>query len=511
MITLLKNRHFCFDLFYILVAGTTTSAVLIKAAGMDDKWVKVVILGLAAATALLALPHREKILFSTTIFLIPLAIENNFYYETALFAREFNGIIISAFDLFFLILMLLWSWRLITDYTLRVNFFPQISVPFLLFWGFSFAGLCLTDISKHMIISTLWLLTKNWLILLYLVNNTSDKQEMFYIAIAMLLLTGLFQSLIGIGQYFNNGPLGLEFLGETSSLTEVKGDISRIGGTIGHPNKLALFLGSLLQLNLACFFVRIPDKSKQYFRWIYILTFAPMLITLIVSYSRSGWASFIAGGIINCIWCMSRRTGKKIVSVIVVLGFFASLAAGAFVFIPSVRNRLLQDDKGAAEVRTPLAQVAKNVIRDKPWLGIGLNNYGSCYPKYDDTSYWVGTNFPHIVHNEWLLIAAESGIPAFLCFLYILYWILINLWRISKTSTHPLIPYMAIGFFCGIITWGVHSLKEFEYVILTVRFWFNLGIMLSMIFFVNKYQAKKTISTSPPTNLLVGDHKKINI
>ncbi|MCI5209125.1 MAG: O-antigen ligase domain-containing protein, partial [Candidatus Electrothrix sp. ATG2] len=276
-------------------------------------------------------------------------------------------------------------------------------------------------------------------------------------------------------------------------------DIGRVSGTICHPNKLALFLGGLLQLNLSCLFVRFPDKLKRY-RWLCFLPLSMMLFTLLVSYSRSGWASFIAGGVINASWCMGRRTGKKIASIVVVFVVFASLAVMAFILIPSVRNRILMDDKGAAEVRKPLAQVARNVIYDKPWLGIGLNNYGSCYPEYDDTAYWVGIEFPHVVHNEWLLIAAESGIPAFLCFIFIISCVLLNIVRISRSTLDPIIPYLAIGFFCGVINWGIHSLKEFEYIMLTVRFWFNLGVMLAMILFLDGLEKRKKDITSYATN-----------
>lgn len=346
--------------------------------------------------------------------------------------------------------------------------------------------------------SALWMLAKNWLVLIYLSNNIDDRDTL-YLVISVLLLGGLFQGVIGIGQYINGGPLGLEFLGEKSGDTALKSaqaGIGRVSGTIGHPNKMALFLGSMLQLNLSCLFARLPDKFKRY-RWLFFVPLTIMLFTLLVSYSRSGWASFIAGGIVNSSWCMARRTGKKITSIITVIALFISLALMAFLLIPSVRNRILMDDKGAAEVRKPLAQVARNVISDNPWLGIGLNNYASCYPEYDDTAYWVGLEFPHVVHNEWLLIAAESGIPAFFCFIFIVSWVLLNLVRISRSNLDPLLPYVAIGFFSGVVSWGMHSLKEFEYIMLTVRFWFNIGVMLTIILFLDNLGFKKndTLST----------------
>jgi O-antigen ligase len=274
----------------------------------------------------------------------------------------------------------------------------------------------------------------------------------------------------------------LGFLGEVDTLKAGQAGISRVGGTIGHANKLAIFLGVLLHVNMASFFIRFhfSERYKKYLSMMRTSSFVLMLATLMISYSRSGWAAFLFAGAINGSWCLARRTGKKISSVLIVYGTFFFFAAMVFTLSASVRNRILLDDRGAGDVRKPLAQVARNVIYHKPWLGIGLNNYVACYPEYDNTRFWVNYNFPEPVHNEFLLIAAETGIPAFLLFLAILGQMFFFLWRTSCAKNDQVIPYLAIGFFCGLIGWCIHNQKETLYVFLTPYFWQYFGIIIVM-------------------------------
>jgi O-antigen ligase len=343
-------------------------------------------------------------------------------------------------------------------------------------------------------VSAIWEIFKKWLLIIYIANNLNNN-KIIYLVIGSLLLSGLCQSLIGTGQYIKGGPLGLGMLGEIYDelYLEVQAGIRRSSGTLGQPNQLALFLGPLLQLNLSYFFARFPNDSKWYLRWMYILPFVPMLFTLFVSYSRSGWFSFLIGGAINASWCLSLRTGKKLFSVFIVFGFFIVFATMAFVLSESIRNRLLMEDKGASEVRKPLEEIAKNIICHNPWFGVGLTDYQAVVYQYDNTQSWVSSEiFFETVHNEFLLVAAEQGIPVLLLFIYLIAWALITLWKISRTHVDPFIPYIAIGFFCGLISWMIHSQKDYHYVFFTTRFWFHIGIIYAMKYFIA--HKEKTLS-----------------
>ena len=209
------------------------------------------------------------------------SIDINFFYETVYYSRDINGFVISAFDIPFFLLILLWIHRLAYDYTHRLRFFPHITLPFFFIWILSLAGLYSPDIALPIKISVLWLMFKSWLVFIYLSNNIHNRKTIVLL-IGVLLISGLLQSIIGIGQYINNGPLGLEILGEGSGAmqTNQEGRI-RVYGTIGHANKMALFLVTLLQLNITYVFLLLPEQYR-YLSWMYKIPFLPMLLTLII-------------------------------------------------------------------------------------------------------------------------------------------------------------------------------------------------------------------------------------
>lgn len=77
--------------------------------------------------------------------------------------------------------------------------------------------------------------------------------------------------------------------------------------------------------------------------------------------------------------------------------------------------------------RLQLADVSLKMIADKPWFGVGLNNFIPSLPVYGYQSGWP--NFLQPVHNIYLLIAAEAGIPTLITFLLSVFCLLLGLLR----------------------------------------------------------------------------------
>lgn len=471
-------RRFFIELPFILLLGLVIAFFLIET-NLDGKLFKVTVLALLGLTVLQIIPYREKTLLCLAAFLLPLSINVNLIREKVEFSRPINGFIVSAFDIPFFLLLMLWLYRLTNNYNIRVKIFPHITFPFFLIWIFALVGLYLTSVSLPIRIAVLWTVLKGWLILIYLANNINQKKTI-YLLIVILLLSGLLQGGLGIAQYINKGPIGLGIIGESDKELQLsQTGAVRVGGTIGHANKFALYLEVLLQLNLTLFFVRF-SHDFIWLQWLRFVPFTAMLIALLLTSSRGGWAAFLVGGVINSYWCMALRTGKKIFSAVFVLTFFTVFATIIFMSVPSVRNRILMDDGGSAEIRKPTEKIARNMIRDNPLVGIGLNNYQSAIRKYDDTAMGASYHFPASVHNEFLLIAAELGLPAFFLFLLIIAQVSLWLIQISRSKSDSALPYLASGFLCGLISWSIHTQKDYQNVFFTTRFWFYMGIMLAM-------------------------------
>jgi O-antigen ligase len=319
-----------------------------------------------------------------------------------------------------------------------------------------------------------------WLVFLYMANNLKDRKTI-YLVIAVLLSTLVLQAAIGFAQEITGGHLGIRIFGEAEqSFREMRagaGTVSRVGGTIGSPNKLAGYIGLILPINFALFFASI---SRRYKLFLLLPVFLMASGLELLTYSRGGWLGLGSGGAITLYWCLARLTKRKIVSFTLLVIFLVTFFFTSITLIESVRRRLFEEDYGAAYSRIPMALVASNMIYHNPWLGVGLVNYTSVSAGYDISREAISYSFPWPVHNEFLLLAAELGLPALGLFLFILIVVFVQLIRIGRSRADPVMPHIAIGFFGGLVAWCVHYQFEFAYVVMLVEIWAYVGIIQAM-------------------------------
>jgi O-antigen ligase len=200
-----------------------------------------------------------------------------------------------------------------------------------------------------------------------------------------------------------------------------------------------------------------------------------------LTYSRSAWASLILGGTISTYWCRTKKTRQPILSALLVISLISGIALSAIGLIPSVRNRIFEDDRGSGlEIRHHLKVICNNIIVNNYWLGVGLNNYCSVIHKYDNSEMGASWHFPMPVHNEYMLIAAELGVPAAIIFIILLIFILIQHVSVGLSNINPSYSYLAIGFLCGWIGWLLHHRTLFEYSLFSHNIWFYLGIVMAI-------------------------------
>ena len=123
-----------------------------------------------------------------------------------------------------------------------------------------------------------------------------------------------------------------------------------------------------------------------------------------------------------------------------------------------------------------MSVVAWNIIQSNPWLGVGLSNYVNVASYYDTTKEAIAYEFPRPVLNEFLLIAAEIGLPALGCFLVLLATLLVQLFRVSRSREDPVLPYIAIGLLGTYFGWCLFRQTDYAYVLLADPFWLLAGL-----------------------------------
>lgn len=469
------NKRFLFEIFFIFLVGVLVAGGLVQAASIGGKWIKLLMLGMIGAIGMIVIPEREKFLLYFAAFLLPfnLSMHLGGYYSSPFF-REINGFQVRAIDVPLGLILIFWLVRLLWTKK-KIQLHLWMTIPYLIIFI-----LCITSWTGRTVppaikAGSLFLVIKNLALFLYLANNIKKRHLVFGL-VGILLLNGSLQALIAIAQYVTGGAIGLQMLGEVDVFSTAAGGatVTRVGGTIGHANKLALFLAFIIEINIALLFVPASRIIK-------VLRIFPLLLmcsAIMLTYSRSAWASLILGGTISVYWCRTKKTGQRILSAFLVISLISGIAFSAIALIPSVRNRIFEDDRGSGlEIRHHLKVICNNIIVNNYWLGVGLNNYCSVIHKYDNSELGASWHFPMPVHNEYMLVAAELGVPAAIIFIILLVFIIIQHVSVGLSNTDPSYSYLAIGFLCGWIGWLLHHRTLFEYAFFSHNIWFYLGIV----------------------------------
>lgn len=468
------------DLPLIVLAGSGSALALFFGMALGGKWSLVILLCLAFMAGIMVIPRREEFLLALTVLLLPIGLDfHPLYFADLSRSTPIYGFKLVAIDLPFFLLLGAWLFRLVTGRQAGPRLYPRITIPFLLIFSLSWAGMARSSMPEVYLFSSLWLTAKHGLFFLYAANNLRERKKIVLVLV-LLLASGVIQSLLGLAQHLSGGTLGLEIFGEAEKSYFVmktgRETVSRVAGTLGHPNKLAVYLGMLLQVNIALFFA--PLKQRQ--RVLLTLSFLLMSATMLLTYSRGGWLGSTLAATLTLYWCLARTTRRRILSAICMAIFVLWACAATIGLVSSVRSRLFTSDYGTAMTRVPLAQVALKMIQDNPWLGVGLTNYTLIFHRYDTTAEAITYTFPAPVHNEFLLIGAEQGLPALVLFLGLFVVILHLLVRTATKRGDPLIPFVAIGFFGAWIGWIIHHLFEYQYSFLLPELWLLFGLIQAM-------------------------------
>jgi probable O-glycosylation ligase (exosortase A-associated) len=181
------------------------------------------------------------------------------------------------------------------------------------------------------------------------------------------------------------------------------------GGMLEDNNDFAL----AMVMNVPLLWYLGIAEGKQ---WIRRATLVAMFLTVVVVLLTHSRGAFLAL-CMSTLW-IAWRSGK-LVRAMLVLGAVAALFP--FVAPDAVLERLstIGDTKeSSANARLTAWATAMRMIADNPGLGVGMRNFQSRFLDYSDEPAKVGHTY--VAHNSYLQIWAESGTPAFVCYLLLL-------------------------------------------------------------------------------------------
>lgn len=255
-----------------------------------------------------------------------------------------------------------------------------------------------------------------------------------------LAASAVFQAIIAFFQFLYQGSVGLSFLGEsiidrtTTGVARIFVDgahLLRVYGTMPHANILAGFLAmgllALIYLWMEHTEEKTPAFTGAFYRHLVIAvaSFA-VLLALVLTFSRSGWIVGVVGaGGLLLMGFFKKEKRKKTGHIAVVLSLTVIFLGYLmwFAIFPRV-ERLTMDDP-SVQYRVLYNELGSKLVLHHPFgVGIGSQPLTSI-----DEGLYTKLGITRAVdwqpiHNLYLLVATEVGIPgavlfvAFLAFLF---------------------------------------------------------------------------------------------
>lgn len=416
-------------------------------AGLSLKWIAAVAMMMSFILTLLVVHNVEKVLFVTIVFLIP------FHIGSGLPAILDNlGHIGSARSLDIQLIDIFVTLLFLTQLASRTKIrgFSAITIPALMWIVFSF----LSALSAHdvnLVVMQAGQMVKLFILYIVIANTIRDENDVKWL-VGALILGAAFQGLLGIYQAITGSAVGFSFLGEPSQLFH-----GRSQGTIGHPNGYGAYLSAIMPLMLSLLFIKIHVRLKT----IAIVSLGLCGLGLLFCLSRGGWVSFMVASAAVLIFVFERYrpTLKTIIGVSpTFVIFFLLLFSQRNVIAARLTSSQAMD---SALSRISLAQGALAMLSDYPVVGVGLNNYSILMPKYDPFDF-ARENQIVIVHNVYLLVAAETGIVGLACFIWLLIALFIKARQIIRKAPNDITWLAGVGAFTAFTALAVHSITDYD-------------------------------------------------
>ena len=425
-----------------LLVGTLLGVYLTSASTLPEKYLYLAVLLVIMPFLIMIIGSLRQFLLAVILIEIPFQLDINLFFdEQVAQSGALPGLNISVTTVALLVLYGQWFAELMCSKRTLPRGLGRLCLPLLTYLTcviFSLIVARNVDLAFYEIA----LLVQSFFLFVYIVGTVHSQKDV--LLIVSLLLVGLvLQSLVMIG---------LRIVGHSFSVGTIDARIdgnTRVGGTVGSPISAASYLGLLLAPALSILLTQLKFRTKL------LATLGLGLggIALIFTLSRGGWiATTVSAGIL-CL--LAWRQGWMSLKVIITI--FLVVAGLGLSYQGVISTRIFGDDRGSAEARPILMQLAWRMIADYPWRGVGSNNFSVELKNYITPEFrneWLYT-----VHNKYLLIWAETGIVALSAFLWFLSATLLHAWRCWQLRDRTLSP-IALAIAAAIFGHMIHMLVD---------------------------------------------------
>jgi O-antigen ligase len=214
------------------------------------------------------------------------------------------------------------------------------------------------------------------------------------------------------------------------------------------------------------------DRARALIRWGTGACLFVLFFTVALTEGRGTAISLILSAVVFAALAVRSVGARPLAAwfgVIVIAYIAANLALhGGF---SDARLLTLGDPESAGVPRFLIWRGAWEMLLAKPWWGIGLGTYYLAWPPYRDPA---DASLGFFVHNDYLQIWIEAGLPALLLLLAAFGAVGFMLARLLRRRPPADVRLETVGLFSGMLAIAIHSTVDFDFYILPI------GILLGL-------------------------------
>ena len=265
----------------------------------------------------------------------------------------------------------------------------------------------------------------------------------------------------------------------------IKG-IHQANGFFPHQNSMGMYMCLVAPVFFAYYF----NRNKGWKRFLFSGFFLAASAACMRTYSRGAMVCLPVGCAITTL--LSLRYQFHFRKIQILLPIFLLCFFGALLLLPNIIKRFENAPKESLMTRQNLAASAWSMMKDKPFTGVGLNNWGiKINPPYPYCEYRYGNkriakDFKEgIVETSYLLVGAECGFLALAAFLSWLGYYYIAACKLVKKLRRTTLFYIPAGIVGGLT--AVYLQSTLEWVMKQQVNFIQMMILFAMVGILNKY------------------------
>jgi putative inorganic carbon (hco3(-)) transporter len=399
---------------------------------------------------------------------------------------------IYAHDIPFWILAFLLMLNVFTNHQKKI-YFPKLLIPLALYLIPAFLSTLeakVPSLGYYELMRTLKMIAVT-----VLIANVITKRKHLLICLAIIFGGIIIQDVISVFQYLFPDE-AVEFMNSIgiypniiNAIPDDPASTARVCGTTGYCNALAGYFELTIPIFIAILLfapIKLWVRSAIVFL---ILMTAPIFY---LTYSRGGFLG-IAVSLTVLLFVLIFRLSKHLRNLFVIM-LALIIFTTALVYALNVVSSNRAEETGGLftdKVRVALVNTAVAMIKDKPLLGVGLNNFPERLAQYDNSG--IEYELPYPVHNTFLLAAAETGLIGLFFLLWFFWRSFKTVYRATKTND-TMLKAIAIGILAGFCGWLTHNIVAPLYqnwLVNRLTFMFLVGVAFAIPRLVKQITAEQ--------------------